>query len=106
MARAEEKTLTKAEKAQLLEEKLWAQRLLGNEDFVRLLTKLELNVGGLNYTTAEVDLFTQGRVSLLNDIKLLLVSADNACETFAKLTSGFYARLHERKAAQLKKETK
>lgn len=97
--------LTKEERARLAEEKARAERLLLNKDFVSLLQELEIKVGGLNYTTEEVDAFVQGRVSLLNDIKLSLVAADNACDVFAKLTAGFYARIHEKKTAQLK-ETK
>ena len=97
--------LTKDEIAALAEEKARAERLLLNRDFVSLLQELEIKVGGLNYATEETDAFTQGRVSLLNDIKLLLVAADNACDVFAKLTAGFYAQIHAKKKAQLK-ETK
>ena len=105
MQRLETRKLTKEECARLAEEKARAERLLLNKDFVELLQELEIKVGGLNYSTEEVDAFVQGRVSLLNDIKLSLVAADNACDVFAKLTAGFYAKIHERKAAQLK-ETK
>ena len=105
MDRLGDKTLTTQERVRLAEEKARAERLLLNKDFVSLLQELELKVGGLNYTTEEVDAFTQGRVSLLNDIKLSLVAADNACDVFARLTAGFYAQIHEKKTAQLK-ETK
>lgn len=105
MQRPETRKLTKEERARLAEEKARAERLLLNKDFVELLQELEIKVGGLNYSTEEVDAFVQGRVSLLNDIKLSLVAADNACDVFAKLTAGFYAKIHERKTAQLK-ETK
>lgn len=99
------RTLATQERVRLAEEKARAERLLLNKDFVSLLQELELRVGGLNYATEEVDAFTQGRVSLLNDIKLSLVAADNACDVFARLTAGFYAQIHEKKTAQLK-ETK
>lgn len=100
-----ERKLTDEELKALAEEKARAERLLLNKDFVSLLQELELKVGGLNYATYETDAFTQGRVSLLNDIKLSLVAADNACDVFAKITAGFYAPIHAKKAAQLK-ETK
>ena len=93
--------LTRKEANALRDAKERAERLLLNRDFVSLLQELELKVGGLNYTTDETDLFTQGRVSLLNDIKLMLVAADNACDVFAKLTAGFYERIHARKLAQI-----
>ena len=105
MERPETRRLTKEERAELAEEKARAERLLLNKDFVSLLQELEIRGGGLNYTTEEVDPFVQGRVSLLNDIKLALVAADNACDVFAKLTAGFYAQIHAKKKAQLK-ETK
>lgn len=105
MERPETRRLTKDERTRLAEEKARAERLLLNRDFVSLLQELEIRVGGLNYTTEEVDPFVQGRVSLLNDIKLSLVAADNACDVFAKLTAGFYAQIHAKKKAQLK-ETK
>jgi len=105
MDRLNDTGLTARERVRLAEEKARAERLLLNKDFVSLLQELEIKVGGLNYTTEEVDLFTQGRVSLLNDIKLSLVAADNACDVFAKLTAGFYAQIHAKKKAQLK-ETK
>lgn len=66
-----------------------ADRLLQNADFVEFLTELELDYGGLNYTTEEVDVFTQGRISFFNDLKTRLYISEKAPKVFAEMVRRF-----------------
>ena len=66
-----------------------ADRLLENRDFVEFLTELELDFGGLNYGTEEVDVFTQGRLSFFNDLKSRLYVSEKAPKAFAEMTRRF-----------------
>lgn len=66
-----------------------ADRLLTNPDFVAFMTELELDYGGLNYSTGEIDLFTQGRISFFNDMKYRLYISEKAPKVFAKMVEAF-----------------
>lgn len=83
-----------------------ADRLLRNEDFVEFLTEMELDFGGLNYTTEEVDVFTQGRISLLNDLKARLYVSDAAPKVFAEMTRRFVQPMTDEWQELLSKEEK
>lgn len=82
-----------------------ADRLLGNEDFVEFLTELELDFGGLNYGTEEVDVFTQGRISFFNDLKTRLYLSEKAPKVFAEMTRRFVQPMTDEYQELLSEET-
>lgn len=81
--------LTREEAILLERQRERAERLLKNKDFVEFMTELELDYGGYNYTTEEIDLFTQGRISFFNEMKSRLYCARTAPEVFAKMIAKF-----------------
>ena len=83
-----------------------ADRLLENRDFVEFLTDLELDFGGLNYGTEEVDVFTQGRLSFFNDIKSRLYISEKAPKIFAEMTRRFIQPMSDDFQELLSEETK
>lgn len=83
-----------------------ADRLLDNEDFVEFLTELELDFGGLNYGTEEVDVFTQGRLSFFNDLKARLYLSEKAPKVFAEMTRRFIQPMTDEYQELLSEETK
>lgn len=83
-----------------------ADRLLENKDFVEFLTELELEFGGLNYGTEEVEVFTQGRLSFFNDLKSRLYISDKAPKIFAEMTRRFIQPMSDDFQKLLSKTTK
>ena len=83
-----------------------ADRLLDNKDFVEFLTELELDFGGLNYGTEEVDAFTQGRLSFFNDLKVRLYLSEKAPKVFAEMTRRFIQPMTDEYQELLSEETK
>lgn len=88
--RTEDPRITREQALELEKRRDWFDRLLSNEDFVNFLIELELRFGGLNYGTEEIDTFTQGKISMLGDIKAMLLISERAPKVFAEITRKFY----------------
>lgn len=88
--RSEDPKITREQAAELEKRRDWFDRLLSNKDFTDFLTEIELHFGGLNYGTEEIDVFTQGKLGMLGDIKAMLLLSEKAPKMYAEITRKFY----------------
>lgn len=88
--KSEDPKITREQAVELEKRRDWFDRLLANKDFVDFLTELELHFGGLNYGTEEIDVFTQGKLGMLGDIKAMLLISERAPKVYAEITRKFY----------------
>lgn len=88
--KSEDPKITREQAVELEKRRDWFDRLLANKDFVDFLTELELHFGGLNYGTEEIDVFTQGKLGMLGDIKAILLISEKAPKVYAEITRKFY----------------
>lgn len=88
--KSEDPKITREQAVELEKRRDWFDRLLANKDFVDFLTELELHFGGLNYGTEEIDVFTQGKLGMLGDIKAMLLISEKAPKVYAEITRKFY----------------
>ena len=88
--RSEDPKITREQVMELEKRRDWFDRLLANKDFTDFLTEIELRFGGLNYGTEEIDVFTQGKLGMLGDIKAMLLISERAPKVYAEITRKFY----------------